>query len=479
MAGLTALGYGVYTLIDSGFSALAITMIGSYLLVNIFEIIIFVQKRHTSAKIAWLTILVLLPIVGHIIFIIFGARYTKRKAISEYRKKPTFKYEELKNNSTKNKDLFRKQINISQRGAYKADFKLYKSGYEGFEALFSDLEKATKYIFLNYYIIKPGIIFDRFKDIIFRKAEEGVKIRLIVDDFGTWALPWYVIKTFKEKGIEVAIYGKVRFPFLSSENGYRSHRKMAIIDGKIVHTGGVNIADEYASLNPKYGQWLDFQVRITGEAVKSFVLLFIDDWRMNKRINLDPEKYLKDNKGGSETTVLVEYSPEIEEPILMDSIVNWILNAKEEIHITTPYFIPSEELIAALRSAALSGVNINIYLPGRPDKAVVLIASKYWASQLKPYGVNFLETKDILVHSKIGLFDNKYAYLGTVNIDLRSMYSQYEMVSLVEGPVVKEVADLFSTYKKLSKDLSEKDLMPNRFKNRIIAFLARLFSPLM
>jgi len=163
----------------------------------------------------------------------------------------------------------------------------------------------------------------------------------------------------------------------------------------------------------------------------------------------------------------------------MDSIVNWILNAKEEIHITTPYFIPSEELIAALRSAALSGVKINIYLPGRPDKAVVLIASKYWASQLKPYGVNFLETKDILVHSKIGLFDNKYAYLGTVNIDLRSMYSQYEMVSLVEGPVVKEVADLFSTYKKLSKDLSEKDLMPNRFKNRIIAFLARLFSPLM
>ena len=479
MLALIALGYGVYALIHSGLSVVAITMIGSYLLLSTFVVVIFAQRRHSSAKLAWLTILVLFPVVGHIIFIIFGARYTKRKPISEYRKKNTFEYEELTNSSKENKDLFNKQIQISQRGAYKADIKLYKTGYEGFEALFEDLEKAKKYIFLNYYIIKPGIIFDRFKDILFRKAAEGVKIKLIVDDFGTWALPWYVIKDFEQKGIEVAIFGKVHFPFISSENGYRSHRKMAVIDGKVVHTGGVNIADEYASLNPQYGIWLDFQIRITGEAVKSYVLLFIDDWNINKGAILSPEKYLVDNKGGKETTVLVEYSPEIEEPILMDSLINWIHNAKDEIHLATPYFIPSEEIIVALRSAALSGVKINLYLPGKPDKPAVLLASKYWASQLLPYGVKFFETKDILIHSKIGLFDKKYAYLGTANIDLRSMYSQYEMIALVEGSIVNEIDSLFLTYRKLSKELTKKDLLSNKFKNRIVGFIACIFSPMM
>lgn len=176
---------------------------------------------------------------------------------------------------------------------------------------------------------------------------------------------------------------------------------------------------------------------------------------------------------------MVESSPEIESAQLKDSFVSLIHNAKETIELVSPYFVPPIDIISALRASALSGVKIKLYIPGRPDKKSVLIASRTYAKTLMEYGVEVYELNNILAHSKIGIFDKKYAYFGTANIDIRSFYSQFEITNVAEGKVVKDLQELVNSYKEMSTRLKEKDLTVNRIKERIINIYVLLFSPLM
>lgn len=474
IAFLVIIGYLFYMMHEAGYSVTLVVLVALYSTSAFFNLILFSQTRHSGAKLSWIIVMTLLPIFGHIIFVIFGQRYSKRKSLEEYRKKDTFKYEEK---GVEGLDIQKRQSSISKRGIYPADITLHRTGAEGFKALFEDLESAKEFIHIQYYIIKPGEIYEQLKQILIKKVKEGVEVRFIVDDFGRWGMPWYEIKDLRDKGIKIGIYGKVHFPFIGSENGYRTHRKLAIVDGVTVHTGGINIADEYAHLNKKYGLWIDYQVTITGKAVRSFSLLFIDDWKMVTGISLDIKKYLKEKDGGKSRSVLVEDSPEIVDPILQDSLVTWILNAEKSIKLTTPYFIPTEEVIGALRTASLSGVDITIYVPGKPDKKLVLISSMYNAERLTKYGIKFKVAKDMLIHSKLGLFDDKYAYFGTANIDNRSLYSNFETVNLVSGPIVKDIKKLMIEYDEMS-NIKKFNKTP-RIKERFLRVFVRIFSPLM
>ena len=475
---LIGLGYGFYYMYDSGMSVSVVMIIALYSVSVLFNLLIFAQIRHAEAKLSWIIVMTILPVFGHIIFIIFGKRYRGRMSRQNYLSKKTFKHEVLthdKNIST----IMKKQSNISKRGVYKANIELYDNGHEGFEKLFEDIKSAEKFIHIHYYIIKPGEIYEHFKSLLIEKAKQGVEVRFIVDDFGRWAMPWYEIKELRKAGIQVGIFGKVFFPFVGSENGYRTHRKMVLIDGTRIHTGGVNIADEYANLNKSFGLWVDFQTTITGEAVRSYSLLFIDDWKIVTEEELDIKKYLVKTTGGKSRSILVEDSPENVEPILENSLVSWIINAKKSITLSTPYFVPSNEIMSALKTAAQSGVKVTIYIPGKPDKKSVLIVSRYRAEELIEHGVVFKETQNILVHSKIGIFDNKYAYLGTANLDLRSLYSQFELLNLVEGPIVGKVNKLFKYYDEFSKDIEIHVHKSNSFKKLIVRIGVFIFSPLM
>ncbi|WKX02516.1 cardiolipin synthase [Candidatus Mycoplasma mahonii] len=460
-----------------GLSRPLLIILSFYLLTLIFNLLILIQNRHSEAKLSWIIVMTIFPVFGHIIFIIFGQRYKNRISKNDYYKKETFKLEKFNNKN----DLIiqKKQSEISHRGIYSANIKIHRREQDIFNALFNDIKNANKFIHINYYILKPGEIYEHFKKILIKKAAQGVEIRFIVDDFGRWAMPWYEIKELEESGIRVAIFGKVYFPFIGSENGYRNHRKMVIIDGEKVHAGGINIADEYANLNKTYGVWLDYQSIITGEAVRSYSLLFIDDWQIVKKEKLDPKKYVLETTGGNSRNILVEDSPEINENIIEKSIVQWILNAEKSIKLTTPYFVPSHEIISALKTAAMSGVDITIYIPGKPDKKIVLIVSKYNASILSKYGIKFKETKDILIHSKIGVFDDCYAYFGTANIDLRSFYSQFEFLNLVSGPVIQEVNNLFEFYDKFAEDMVFKPINKFSLKGFLTRLAVFIFSPIM
>ena len=442
----------------SGYS-LAVVLLSVLYFINIlFSLIIFIQKRQTAGKMSWMIIFFIFPFFGHIIFWIFGQKYNNRVTFKKYFSKPTFKYEEF---IPRKDNILSKQSNISKRGIYKCDIKVYKFGYLGYKDLFEDLEKAKKFIHLQYYIIKSGEIFDQFKDILLRKAKEGVEVKFIVDDFGRWAVPWHEIKFLEENGIIVKRFGKVRFPFLGSSNNYRMHRKVAIIDGKIVHNGGINIADEYACLNKKYGMWLDCQIRITGKSVRSYSLLFIDDWYTVSKEKLEIKKYLCEDDIGKSSMVLIEDSPEIFETIIQNSLINMIIHAKKEIILTTPYLILTPELFSAIKIASLSGVKVKIIIPGLADKKSVMIATNFFAKSLVKYGVEIYKVKNMMMHSKIGMFDNEYSYLGTANLDVRSSYSQWEVIQILKGAVVVDIKKVLDYYLELSEKLSEKDLHKN------------------
>lgn len=474
IAFLVIIGYLFYIMYQSGYSITLVALVALYSVSSFFNLILFSQNRHAGAKLSWLIVMTILPIFGHVIFVIFGQRYSGRIDFDIYKTKETFKHEKK---GIAGLDIQNKQAKISNRSVYPADMQLYKTGSEGFKALFKDLKSAREFIHLQYYIIKPGEIYEQLKKILIDKVRSGVKVRFIIDDFGRWGMPWYEIKQLRDHGIKIGIYGRVRFPFISSENGYRTHRKLTIIDGKSVHIGGLNIADEYAHLNKKYGLWIDYQVKITGKAVRSYSLLFIDDWKMVTSESLNIKDYLKEDNFGKSKSILVEDSPEIKDPILQDSLVSWILNAKKTIELTTPYFIPTAEVFSALRTAALSGVKITIFMPGKPDKKLVLISSMNNAEILSKYGIKFKIAKNILVHSKLGIFDNQYAYFGTANIDNRSLYSQFEIVNLASGPIVQDIKKLISEYDELS-EVYKFNKLP-RIKTRILRVIVKIFSPLM
>ena len=477
MATLSFLGYGLYELWQTGYS-LPLVLLTLYAFNLIFSIALFVQKRHSQAKVSWFLIMVLFPIIGHATFVIFGQRYKHRKNLKEYRSKETFKEEIITENSS---FILKKQSNISGRGIYGANIKLFGNVNKAYEELFSDLKKAKKSINMHFYIIKPGEIFEEFKSVIIAKAKQGIKVRLIIDDFGRWGMPWYLIKELENYGVEVAIFGKVHFPFIASSNGYRTHRKLAIIDDVIVHTGGINIADEYASLSKDFGLWIDYNVRISGPAVRSYNLLFIDDWKLTTNKELDIKEVILadlEEKTTSEL-VMVESSPEVTTPLFKDSLISLILNARESIEIVTPYLVPPTEVISALRSAALSGVKISLFIPGKPDKKSVWIGTRTFAKELMEYGVKIYEFNNILVHSKFGIFDKEYAYFGTANIDMRSFYSQFEITNVVSGKIVKDLENLVKDYKVMSKVLKPEDLKVSKMKARLINIFITLFSPLM
>lgn len=481
---LGGVAYGLYLLYNAGYSLSVIILLTLYAINAPATLAIFIQKRHNSAKLSWILAMAIFPLIGHLFFFIFGQRYKNRKELYDYQSADNFRLETLKNKdelkvSPENVKLFKAQSNMSKRGIYKANINLYRTGDKGYKALFKDLRSAKKFIHLHYYIIKPGEIYDEFKEIITKKVREGVEVRFIIDDFGRWAMPWYEIKYLKSQGVQVQIFGKVHFPFIGSENGFRSHRKLAIVDGEVAHTGGLNISDEYANLDPKYGLWVDFQARISGKAVRSFSLLFIEDWFNLSKVRLSYKKYLTEQDKGQSNLVMIEDSPENKVPIMQDSIVNMILNAKKSIHLTTPYFIPTPEVFAALRTACLSGVDVNLYIPGKADKKTVIVATRFYANNLKKYGAKIYETKDILIHSKIGMFDQQYAYIGTANLDMRSLYSQFEIISLVEGPVIHQIEGLFDYYRSLSNKWEKIKVDPHPFKEKLLRFYVNLFSPIM
>ena len=467
-----------------GIMGFIITLIISYILNIVLSIYIFTHERNFETKISWLLFIILIPIIGHITFLFLGRKNILQISKKEYEKEfQKFANPKIKSvNSMSVKNYSENKIStVTQRKWKPAFFKIYKHGFESYKFLFKDIEAAKHHIHIQMYIVKPSETFDQFKALLIKKVNQGVEVRILLDDFGKWSFDDYEIKDMTKQGIQIKIFNKITFPFINIKQSFRLHRKMIIIDGNITHTGGMNISDEYSSFDKKYGYWVDINARVTGEISNDFSQLFLFNWFQISQENLDIEKYIIKQKisNTNSKTLMFEEGPNVSEYILEKTLINTISFANKKIRIATPYFVPSKKIIEQFKFALLEGVEVEIFIPGKADKKYILEATHLFLNELILLGAKVYVLKDMFLHSKIGTFDNSYGYLGTINWDMRTFYSNYELLNFVSGDVVLELDAIFDEYKIYSTILLPK-IKKSKSPIKIVKFfLIRIFAPLM
>ncbi len=360
----------------------------------------------------------------------------------------------------------------------------FGSGEEKFAALLADLEKAEKYIFLEYFIVESGYMWDSILEILERKAKEGVLVRFMYDDMGCFALlPGGYRKTLEKKGIKCTVFNPFR-PFLSAVQNNRDHRKIAVIDGRIAYTGGVNLADEYINRVEKYGKWRDTAIRLSGKGAWSLTVMFLHMWGLCTGKKEDPMAFYpyKSSPLAEESDGFVQ--PYCDSPLDRDNVgertyMQIISGAKKYLYISTPYLIIDDSMLSALVTAAESGVDVRILTPERWDKRLVHLTTRSYYRALLRGGVKIYEYTGGFNHAKTFVSDDEVATVGTVNLDFRSLYLHFECgVKLYKTASVSEIRDDFLKTLEVSSPILEKEIKKSAV-GRTIQSILRLFAPLM
>ncbi len=355
-------------------------------------------------------------------------------------------------------------------------------GEKKFSQLLEALEQAERFIFLEYFIIQEGRFWNSILDVLKRKAAEGVDVRLIYDDLGCFLLlPLDYQKFLLNLGIRCVVFNKFR-PALSTLQNHRDHRKIAVIDGKIAFTGGINLADEYINEIARFGHWKDASVALTGPAVNSFTLMFLTMWQALTGEADNPADFLTEKKEVLEPDgFIIPYcdSPIDNEYVGEQVYMNLIHSARDYLYIQSPYLIIDDSMVSALVLAAKSGVDVRILTPGKPDKWYVHITTQSYYRELLEGGVKIYEYSPGFLHSKVMVADDRVATVGTVNLDCRSLYLHFECGTWLCGnkaiPFIKK--DFLKSLK-ISKQMALKDCKVG-FGRRLVQRLFRLFAPLM
>ncbi len=365
------------------------------------------------------------------------------------------------------------------------------SGKKKFELLKEKLLEATDHIHLEYYIVKNDKIGNEIKDILIKKANEGVKVRFIIDKVGSIKLNHKYIRELKKAGIDIVFYSYVLAPFLrfiNTQINYRNHRKIVVIDSKVAFLGGINIGDEYLGLG-KLGDWKDCHIMIEGDCVLGLQSVFLDDFSSIKKYNNEEisilnniERYFKNhNFQGDIPMQIIKSGPDSEFPSILQLLIKMVSMAKKSINIITPYFIPSEGLIDALRIAALSGIEISLIFPEKADHFTVNRASQTYLAELKRVGANiYLYNKNAFIHSKLLTVDEKISTVGTANMDIRSFELNYEINTIIYNEeITKDFNKLFRDLLKDCRNFNYKEYESRSILNKLIDGISRLLSSIL
>ena len=355
------------------------------------------------------------------------------------------------------------------------------NGEETFQALFQALEDARKFIHLEYYIIAEGRLTARLKDILLRKAREGVEIRIIYDDVGSWSLSKEFIREVRKAGIQIYPFLPVRFHFANKAN-YRNHRKIAVIDGKTGFVGGLNIADRYVDGLPHIGIWRDTHLKVEGEAVTSLQVVFLIDWYfVRQELLLNKNEYLPYIQSDSHVLVqTVASGPDSDWASIQQTYFTLINMAKRYVFISTPYFMPGETTLNSLKTAAMSGVDVRLLLPHKSDSRLTHWCTRSYVQELLEAGVKIYWYRKGINHSKVIIVDGQVASVGTANMDLRSFEQNFEVSLIIyDREVVKELAtDFIKDLQDSTNEVIQKWKFRSK-KEQLYESVARLFAPLL
>lgn len=422
----------------------------SYVVSTFFSFVIISQNRTPSKTIAYLLLFFSLPVLGIIIYFIAGENYRKNKLYKRKFLQDNAQFNRYANHLIKLSEELLQQHIYRLRGSEQTarlilndshlplsvnnKVELLINGEAKFSRLFEELEKAKHHIHIEYYIIEEGIVASRLKDILLRKAKEGVNIKLIYDDFGT-SLKNKYLRELRTNGIKAFPFYRILFPIVSNRHNYRDHRKIVIIDGRLAFTGGINISDRYANNLPGNKlYWRDTHLLIEGDAVKPLQYLFFLNWNFcsdeELPVSLD---YFPQHAtdGGDQMVQVIQSGPDSDRASIMLSYFSAIVNAKQYVYITTPYFIPNESLLNALKEAALSKVDVRLLVPQQSDSRFVNLAARSYYEELLEAGVRIYFYQKGFVHAKTLVSDYTLSMVGSANMDIRSFDLNFELNAVV------------------------------------------------
>ncbi len=459
---------------------------------------ILIENRNPTKTISWVMVIVFVPFVGLILYYLFGQKFSKVKKMKRINQEQTLRLKKefqrleplmlwsIRNIHDKIGDLSRvfsylKNEKLSTP-TLNNEVKLLVNGEQKFPLFLQSLEEAKHSIHMEYYIFDVDNIGMQVLDILEKKAGEGVKVRLIVDSFGSPKLVRYMRKK-KDSKIEFQPFLPVTFTSLANSN-YRNHRKIAVIDGYTAYIGGINISDRYINPNEFGLYWRDTSVRIKGNAASMFQISFWNSWNQTEGepFNLE-DGYFRDTATVSEelsAVALASSDPGSIGPFNMEALLISIGEASERIQLCTPYYIPTEELATALKTAAAAGVEVELMIPESGDSWIVQHACYSFIKPLLERGVKVYFYSKGFLHAKTAIIDGKIAYVGTVNLDFRSFYINYEVAAVISNKeFCKEMEEQFAIDKSNSVLITLKDWKKRKPWKRGIDSLCRLFAPLL
>ncbi|MFV0314521.1 MAG: cardiolipin synthase [Anaerotignum sp.] len=480
--------------IISYFEQYSTLFFGSSLVFSLLIVLYIINKgNNPTIQLSWTILTLVSPIVGGLLYIYVNANPSQRRLERRLETLYAETQDFVKQDESVMENLRQIDIGTAKMTEYVrnyGNFSIYQNtqvkylplGEVKLEAMVEELEKAEKFIFMEYFIIARGVMWEKILRILERKVKEGVEVRVMYD--GTCAfnlLPYNYPEMMKKIGIECKMFAPLK-PVLSTHYNNRDHRKILVIDGKVGFTGGINIGDEYINHEKRYGHWKDTAVLLKGDAVEGLTQMFLQMWNVNET-NEDYKKYLvvEREKVEAEGFVMPYGDSPFDEELVGERVYMDVLNRAENyVHIMSPYLIIDHEMVTALTYAAKRGVDVKLMLPHIPDKLMPFALAKSHYKELIRAGVKVYEYTPGFVHAKVFVSDDIKAIVGTINLDYRSLYLHFECAAfLFNLPEVQVIeADYQKTLEKCTR-ITLEDCAKEKLYMRILGKLLKVLAPLM
>lgn len=458
-------------------------------------ILLVLEYRHPDRAMAWLVILLALPAAGIVLYVFLARQYRRKRRIKRL---PEGVWEGLRREMDRLSDLFRPggqeapEIGEAPRllgllghlpeapitRGNTVEF--YHAGKELFPAILEAMDRAEDHIHMEYYIIRDDGIGRSFRDMMVKKARQGVEVRLLYDGIGSIGLPEEYLERLEEAGVETGCFLPPMAALAAKRLNYRNHRKITVIDGKVGFLGGLNIGDEYLGLDPKLGFWRDTHMRVDGDAAYRLQYTFLRDWYLAKGRLLEGARFFPGQESkGTELVQIVNSGPDSKRDAILEMYFSAIAAGERRIWLATPYFIPEGGILLALKTAALSGADVRIILPSVPDSRVVYWASLSYLEELLQVGARVFLYQDGFIHAKVLIVDDRLATVGTANMDMRSFFSNFEQNAvLFDRHLVDRLAGQFQLDLRKCRELEASEFQGGSVWKKGKEIVARLLAPL-
>ncbi|MGB7999151.1 MAG: cardiolipin synthase [Anaerobacillus sp.] len=462
------------------------------------SLVIFLERKDAGATWAWLMVLLFITLLGFMMYLVFGQNLSRRRLFDWENIKKVgiedlieeqvseikggiypFRHEEI----AKHKDLiYMHLVNDDAVLTQDNSIKVFTDGEKKFDALLKDIESAKDHIHFQYYIFQKDNLGKRIVEKLASKAREGVKVRLLYDEMGSRKTRKKFFKELIAAGGEVEVFFPSRIPYVNTRLNYRNHRKLVIIDGITGYVGGFNVGDEYLGLNAKFGYWRDTHLRIEGSATLAMQTRFLLDWNHAARNKVGYEAcyFPIVSSPGKAGVQVVSSGPDSEWEQIKNGYIKLITSAKRTIFIQTPYFIPDASLLDALRIAALSGVDVRLMIPNKPDHPFVYWATYSYVGELLKAGVTMYIYQNGFIHAKTIAVDGEISSVGTANIDVRSFRLNFEVNAFIyDEEITKQLERIFIEDMEKSNELTVGNYLERSKWIRFKESISRLLSPIL